>query len=201
MTYKFQGFDFTNSEIEQIMDLLRPSNWTSIGLIDRRNKLTDNVVRWGVAFGLLVWECQTHKDCGGHKAIDTSWQGCPPVYGCDWRPEKGGECEWRLRYRWSAWESDPPKKFMPWLDLPAEALWRIVKTFLYYEGSDKPRGYSINKQRGWQWLNIWPEGGTTDEVSASAARLERTEVMLRLEREGYIRFRTCGDIWQINVLV
>lgn len=89
--------------------------------------------------------------------------------------------------------------FIPYLDLPIEALYRLVKEiFNTYPGYDETRsiGYSITKSQGWFNLNIAPAGHNWHSRERDLEEMYNT--LSRLAQFGYIIFQFGGSIWNIQ---
>ena len=170
-------YSFSEKEIDQVLDAF--GRWSSIHPYDRR-KYTKKVQEWMYTSGLAVQQCRH-----GTRVV---WPTTPWPWDC---PKSGGrKCTWRL------YPNADSRAFLPERDLPIEALWKVVESFLYFDDSETPRGYSVNKHSGWLKLNIWPQGNKWETDESWRRRLN---TMMRLDAEGYLVFRSAGNVWSITV--
>lgn len=89
--------------------------------------------------------------------------------------------------------------FIPYLDLPVEALYRLVKevfaTYPEYNGQGSI-GYSITKSQKWLNLNVAPGGHNWHNRERDIEEMHNT--LSRLAQFRYIIFQYGGSIWNIQ---
>lgn len=206
------GLVFTDRELRQIVAL---EEWWAGGPVQPlqlcQHRLTQNVRRWALSVGLLIWKC-----------------GCGATYGYRY-PDACATCgrrSWRLISR-------ERSTYEPVECLPPAALWDLVWRHLLHEPSreggyvpclaGQSYGFSVTTRRGWAVLNVeWQEQPfhvtaymveqqydyemiaycrQVHERYQARQRVLKERVFQRLAAAGYLLLQTCGDVWQITLLV
>lgn len=190
-TYEYSGWEFTTWQIDQIVKAVEQHQWKAMnGKIDRRGYMPQ-VQAWMVSRGIAVWVCHH----GYRTDVTNMWNWNFSPRTCPEHDNAPKACRWCME--WAGLDDYMGKrKFTPEWDIPAEALWRMVKRFLYHE-SGEVRGKSVFFQRAWIRLGIVPEGHAWDNPHE---RDSRENVMLALSQAGYMYVQSAGSIWQFTPL-
>lgn len=177
-TYDWLGiYQFTDAEIDQIIQLCQQWSMGPIKAIDRR-KYSPNVQKYACAVNLLNWQCKKH----GTEA-DNIWLACERC-ASKWPTSQ----YFRLVF---------PKdlhQFSPRHHLPLEALWRIVKEHILMNQASI--GFSAASKQGWWHLGIAPDG---HKWATEKDYTQKLDILHHLATYGLIIFQHAGSVWQITV--
>jgi hypothetical protein len=188
--YKFSVWNFSDKEIDQIVDLVKIWVSGSTNPIDRR-KYTKDVLYWATRYNLIImgkdvkeWDYQAEKET--HPWYVKKW-GKNRYYttgGSDF------DCEYGL---------------------PVEALWRLTQP-IFKNG----KGFStITKSKEWHNLNTYcSQDSTWDTIDeyekeyGSGLHLTNAQtrylpymrkILNKLSAYGYLIFQYAGSIWQVTL--
>lgn len=174
-TYTWVIYEFTDKEIDQIVELVKL--WSAgNGLPIDRRRFTRQVLKYAEYWGLI----KQGKDC-----VNWNWETSQE------------ELAWYVKSPERWYISNELNKFDPVYNMPQEALWRIVKEIIEtsptYNGCIV--GYSITKNPLWQYLNLY----NANSSSFSNDDLEQmSRIFNTLAQFRYVIFQQAGSIWQIT---
>jgi hypothetical protein len=173
--YKFSVYEFTDKEINQIVELaeqwLAGSLWTPI---DKR-RYTKQVIQYATNWRLLV------------KGSDIS----------DYNKERESTYKKFVDNRVYN-NSDILNDFVPAYDAPVEVLWRLFEKHVLNQakGENNIYGYSLSTVKGWLNLNIRPNEHK-DQQQYDLEALE--QVLIKLASYNYITWQRAGNTWWIEI--
>lgn len=167
--YKFSTYNFSDKEINQIVELVHLWSTGSMLAVDRR-KHTKQVINYATRWNLIIKGCDI-----------VEW---------DYKTETRGMPYWAKANRYYP----KMRSFNPVWDLPQEVLWRLVEPMIKFDHI----GFSITKNKGWQVFGIW-QNGTKQFKEDDCWIDQMRDILNKLASWSYIIFQYAGSVWQITL--
>lgn len=171
--YKWGVYEFSDKEIEQIVELVHKWADGSSSPIDCR-KFTKQVRQWAENWSLIQ---------KGTEMPQTKYNSETQEWDYPWYVKQWGKNRYYIH--------SELRLFQPIRYIPQEALWRILKPMI-----QERQGFSISTLRDWYTLGIEPNG---TKYHKDDDLVEMMFALGELSKWGYIIFQHAGSIWQITI--